>query len=90
MWIWFTDNVKLCEVSPPTIAEMFEMVLYGLWISSLHVLVVVIVIFMLLKRRHMLYKQNKMEIAIKRMILGLICNKDESGRWQVPVIPEYP
>lgn len=68
------------------------MVLYGLWISTLHVLVVVIVIFMVLKsiRRYMLHEQNKMEIAIKRMILGLICNKDGSGRWQVPVIPKYP
>lgn len=78
-------------LSPP-IPEMFEMVLYGLWISTLHVLVVVIVIFMLLKsiRRHMLYEQSKMEIAIKRVILELIYNKDGSGRWQVPVIPKYP
>lgn len=90
----FTDNLKQCEVSPPSpnFPEMFEMVLYGLWIRTLHVLVVVIVIFMVLKsiRRHMLYEQNKMEIAIKRMILGLICNKDGLGRWQVPVIPKYP
>lgn len=88
--------MKHCEVSSPpththTIPEMFEMVLYGLWISTLHILVV-IVIFVLLRsiRRNMLYEQNKMEIAIKRMILGLICNRDGSGRWQVPVIPEYP
>lgn len=69
---------------PPPIPEMFEMVLYGLWISTLHVLVVVIVIFMLLKsiRRHMLYEQNKMEMTIKRVFLGLICNKDGSGRFQ--------
>lgn len=69
---------------PPPIPEMFEMVLYGLWISTLHVLVVVIVIFMLLKsiRRRMLYGQNKMEMALKRVILGLICNKDGSGRFQ--------
>lgn len=58
----------------------------------MHGVVVVIVIFMLLKsiRRHVLYEQNKMEMAIKRVILELIYNKVGSGRWQVPVIPKYP
>lgn len=85
------STVRFLPPHTHTIPEMFEMVLYGLWISTLHILVV-IVIFVLLRsiRRNMLYEQNKMEIAIKRMILGLICNRDGSGRWQVPVIPEYP